>query len=45
MSSKGDAAARERWAIRAAGAMLAGASGWVLTHGLWDRFAAFCAQL
>ena len=45
MSSKSDAAARERWAIRAAGAMLAGASGWVLTHGLWARFAAFCAQL
>lgn len=45
MSSKGDAATRERWAIRAAGAMLAGASGWVLTHGLWARFAAFCAQL
>jgi len=45
MSRVGDAATRERWAIRAAGAMLAAASGWVLTHGLWDRFAAFCAQL
>ncbi|MDP1686650.1 sulfite exporter TauE/SafE family protein [Hydrogenophaga sp.] len=45
MSRHGDAAARERWAIRAAGGMLAAASGWVLTHGLWERFAAFCAQL
>jgi hypothetical protein len=45
MSRFGDAAARERWAIRAAGAMLAAASGWVLTHGLWDRFLAYCATL
>lgn len=45
MSRHGDAAARERWAIRAAGGMLAAASGWVLTHGLWERFAAFCVQL
>ncbi|MDO8420196.1 MAG: sulfite exporter TauE/SafE family protein [Rubrivivax sp.] len=45
MSGRGDAATRERWAIRAAGAMLAAASGWSLTHGLWERFAAFCAQL
>ena len=30
-------AAARRWAIRAAGAMLAAASGWALTHGLWDR--------
>ena len=45
LSRRSDAAALERWAIRAAGGMLALASGWVLTHGLWDRFAAFCATL
>ena len=45
LSGRGDAATRERWAIRAAGGMLAAASGWALTHGLWERFAAFCAQL
>jgi len=46
ISRSGDSAARrERWAIRAAGGMLAAASGWSLTHGLWERFAAFCAQL
>ena len=39
------AAAIERWAVRAAGLMLAAASGWALTHGVWDRFAAFCSQL
>jgi len=30
------------WAIRVAGAGLALASGWALTHGLWERVAAFC---
>jgi len=45
MSEGGDAAVRERWAVRAAGGLLAAASGWVLTHGLWDRFVAFCARL
>ena len=45
LSRHGDAATRERWAIRAAGGMLAAASGWTLTHGLWERFAAYCAQL
>jgi len=45
LSSRRDAAAIERWAIRAAGLMLAGASGWALTHGVWDRFAAYCSQL
>jgi hypothetical protein len=32
----------ERWAVRAAGAMLVIASGWSLGHGLWDRVIAFC---
>ena len=45
LSRRRDAAAIERWAIRAAGLMLAAASGWALTHGVWDRFAAFCSQL
>ena len=45
MSGSGDAAVRERWAVRAAGGLLAAASGWVLTHGLWHRVAAFCATL
>lgn len=30
------------WAVRLAGAGLAGASGWALSHGLWQRVAAFC---
>lgn len=30
------------WAVRAAGAMLAGVSGWALTHGLWAQFLAYC---
>lgn len=30
--------------FRAAGAGLALVSGWVLTHGLWERFAAWCAS-
>jgi sulfite exporter TauE/SafE len=41
----GNAAARERWATRAAGAMLVLASGWALGHGLWHQVAAFCATL
>jgi uncharacterized protein len=41
----GDAATRERWAVRAAGATLIVASGWVLGHGLWSRLAALCAAL
>lgn len=45
LSRRRDAAAIERWAVRAAGLMLAAASGWALTHGVWDRFAAFCSQL
>jgi hypothetical protein len=32
----------EAWAARLAGAMLVAAAGWSLTHGLWQRFAAFC---
>jgi uncharacterized protein len=31
-----------RWAVRLAGAMLAGASAWALGHGLWMRIAAYC---
>lgn len=30
------------WAVRLAGAGLAAASGWALTHGLWERVAAIC---
>jgi len=45
LSRRRDAAAIERWAIRAAGLLLAAASGWALTHGVWDRFAAYCSQL
>jgi len=32
----------EAWAARLAGAMLIAAAGWSLTHGLWQRFAAYC---
>jgi sulfite exporter TauE/SafE len=32
----------ERWAVRAAGAMLVLASGWSLGHGLWARIVAYC---
>jgi hypothetical protein len=31
------------WATRAAGAMLAGASGWALSHGLWQQWLDYCA--
>ena len=41
----GEAAARERWATRAAGVLLAGASGWALGRGLWPQAAAFCQTL
>jgi sulfite exporter TauE/SafE len=41
----GDPGARERWAVRAAGALLALSSAWALGHGLWPRVAAFCATL
>lgn len=34
---------RERWVVRGAGLLLAGASGWALSHGLWHQVAAFCA--
>jgi sulfite exporter TauE/SafE len=41
-----DGAARaERWAVRGAGAMLVGASGFALGHGLWQSVAAYCATL
>lgn len=30
------------WAVRLAGAVLVGAAGWALGHGLWQRIAAFC---
>ncbi len=36
------AAARERVAVRAAGAMLVLASVWALGHGVWHEVAAFC---
>lgn len=31
-----------RWAVRLAGAMLAGASAWALGHGLWVKIVAYC---
>ncbi len=34
--------ARERLAVRVAGAMLAAFSGWALLHGVWHEVAAFC---
>ncbi len=37
-----DSAARERFATRAAGAMIVAFSGWALLHGVWDEVAAFC---
>jgi sulfite exporter TauE/SafE len=39
------AAERERWAVRAAGALLLAGSGWALGHGLWQQVAAFCETL
>ena len=36
------AAARERLAVRAAGALLVAASLWALGHGMWQQIAAFC---
>ena len=33
---------RERWLARLGGAMLALASGWALTHGLWHQVAVWC---
>ncbi len=42
----GDAAVRrERLIVRGAGLLLAVASGWALSHGIWHQFAAFCATL
>lgn len=38
----GQAAARERLAVRGAGALLVGASLWALGHGMWQQIAAFC---
>ena len=45
-ASRGDAPALDRVALlgyRIAGGGLVVASGWALTHGLWERFAAWCA--
>lgn len=39
----GGGVATPAWAVRAAGLLLAGASGWALSHGLWERVAAWCA--
>ncbi|MCC9597905.1 MULTISPECIES: sulfite exporter TauE/SafE family protein [unclassified Rubrivivax] len=36
-------AAATTWATRAAGALLALASGWALGHGLWMQWQAYCA--
>jgi uncharacterized protein len=42
MAGTAAGARAERWAVRAAGAMLVLASGWTLGHGLWQRVAAYC---
>ncbi len=42
---QGDAVARERFAVRAAGGLLVLASGWALGAGVWHDVAAFCATL
>lgn len=39
----GGGATTPGWAVRAAGLLLAGTSGWALGHGLWDRVVAWCA--
>jgi sulfite exporter TauE/SafE len=39
----GSATARERWATRAAGLLLAAGSAWALGHGLWQRIVAYCS--
>jgi uncharacterized protein len=36
------AARAQVWGVRLAGGMLAAASGWALTHGVWARVAAYC---
>ena len=38
----GGAASGERWAVRAAGALLLAGSSWALGHGVWQQVAAFC---
>ena len=38
----GDVAARERWAARAAGALLVAVSAWALGHDVWHQLAADC---
>lgn len=40
--SKALAGGGERWAVRAAGALLIAGSGWALGHGVWQQVAAFC---
>lgn len=45
LSGGADAAVRDRWAARAAGLLLVLASGWALTHGVWEQVAAFCRTL
>lgn len=39
------ASAQTRWAVRAAGLMLAAASAWALGHDLWMRVSDYCATL
>jgi hypothetical protein len=34
--------AQRRLLTRMSGVLLAAASGWALTHGLWQRFVAWC---
>ena len=38
----GNAAARERMAVRVAGALLVAVSLWALGHGVWQQIAVFC---
>ncbi len=39
---RGEGDGARRTMTRVSGALLAAASGWALSHGLWERFAAWC---
>ena len=42
LGSGAAAAMAGTWAVRLAGLMLAAASGWALTHGVWATVWAYC---
>lgn len=43
-AGKADGAGGLRLSVRLGGLGLAAASGWALTHGLWEQLAAFCSR-